>query len=120
MENILVSFDTAKLAKEKGFPQFTKGICLGHYDIYPNGTIEFNGCSEAATECIDAPTQSLLQKWFRDVHGIDLWFGMLNEPNKYHVEDIIKGDIIIGGINIGSKTYEEALELGLQEALKLI
>ncbi len=68
----------------------------------------------------EVPIQSLLQKWLRDEHSIDLWFGQLNPPNKYHVEDIVQNDIIIGGVNEGSAIYEDALEKGLFEALKLI
>jgi len=78
-----------------------------------------------------APTQSLLQKWLREVHNWniivfnddgDIEFGNL----RYNFElrnvtiSFKKRNIknIVGTYEF--KTYEEALEKGLQEALKLI
>lgn len=139
MQETLISFKTAKLAKEKGF----NWKCLGNYHVgringklnvvaiktyeqdwnnykEPNRTGYLGKKTDQGQLTTSAPTQSLLQKWLREVHGIDLCFGTLDKPNKYHVEDITKDDKIIGGVNIGSDTYEKALELGLQEALKLI
>ena len=68
-----------------------------------------------------APTQSLLQKWLREKHniivlvdyeGIDgyyyKYYYYINEVKKYNASD--KNYI----------TFEEAYEIGLQEALKLI
>ena len=115
MTEQLVSFDTAKLAKEKGFKvkdnylyKWYNELKQVHQWMYlqTNEEVEFL-----------APTQSLLQKWLREVHEILLWvepitidrweFG-INYPN--------------GGFGDAKEynTYEEALEIGLQEALKLI
>ena len=73
-----------------------------------------------SSHCYSLPSQSLLQKWLRDKKGVDFWFGQLNSPNKYHVEDIVRFGESIGCVNEGSRTYEKALEAGLTEALKLI
>ena len=133
MKDILVSYSTAKLAYEKGFDESTPDdyIIFGKADRSLMEEPVLLGCEDDFDELINekklypyhdvnCPTQSLLQAWLRDAHGIDLWFGMLDEPNKYHVEDIIQDNLIIGGVNEGSKTYEEALELGLIEALNLL
>ena len=70
-----------------------------------------------------APTQSLLQKWLREKHGIDVL--PFKEQNTIQDLSLIytwtifnKG--IISTIPKGYDTYEQALEKGLQEALKLI
>lgn len=125
MEETHVSYETAKLATEKGFNEFDKNnnrvFCEIENSVFFHKPVQNNHeDSYNANYKYRCPTQSFLQTWLRDVHNIDLWFGMLDKPNKYHVEDILQDDIIIGGINTGSPTYEEALELGLQEALRLI
>lgn len=158
MEEQLISFETAKLAKEKGF----KELCFNYYfedgvfkenilkttngyygedvsfefdELLENWNSEFLttkngdrcfGCSKnrGYFETFSAPTQSLLQKWLRE---------------KYMI--IVTSDPIMGfsfckyswNIYIHSNiwrldkftakqfdSYEQALENGLQEALKLI
>jgi len=108
-----IKFETAKLAKEKGFDWevtegFTKDgrifICSKSSGFFPK-------------EC-RRPTQSLLQKWLREVHNIHVFATLFSYPNEYDSCIYIKDkEPIIKGINF---TYEEALETGLQEALKLI
>ena len=116
MEDQLITFETAKLAKEKGFK---------------NG-IHYNGMGEYFTNT----TQSLLQKWLREVHSIDVVIG----PERYktgvnymvqaqkwdlsvdedsHYNFVVKGSYWFNDNN-EYPTYEDALEKGLQEALKLI
>ena len=136
----LVSFTTAKLALEKGFPQ--KEI----YDFYDNDSYfmkqngershddNFDWDNDRIEDIIQiyAPTQALLQKWLRDVHNIHIaafpcgFFS--NNNKKAFALGITKESTMMLG---PSKTfrcdiidylesYEEALEKGLQEALKLI
>ncbi len=68
-----------------------------------------------------APTQSLLQKWLREVHLISI------KVDDFTYNSKIRYDVNV--VPLGSqedtpsevlKSYEEALEKGLQEALKLI
>lgn len=115
MKEQLISFETAELAKEKGFPQ---EIAYDHY--LSDGKMMTNNYYKDKLldnkDLIAAPTQSLLQKWLREVHQIDViiintqfgqyWFRLdattkAGQSNKYD-------------------TYEQALEKGLQKALKLI
>lgn len=155
MQDQLISFETAKLAKEKGFNEY----CSHNFDI--NGKFSgFTGYAimrnynknsnihlyDTDTEeninpdlLCTAPTQSLLQKWLREVHnlyvGIDLyhmqgeWIGPTYQYQIYKVYNAEKereDDLDITGqpncyhSENNSKTYEEALEIGLQEALKQI
>ena len=94
MTEELVTLETAKLLKEKGM--FTD--------------IEF-------------PTQSIAQKWLRETKNIHIEISYMYE--NYWLYDILTiptHDLI--GLSdrpiIRYNTYEEALEAGLQEALKLI
>jgi len=79
-----------------------------------------------------APTQSLLQKWLRERHTIDITimiimessYGVYLHKDRNTVKDA-KGSHKEWIIHITPKNhltgvYEEALEKGLQEALKLI
>ena len=114
----LITFETAKLAKEKGFPQNKKRM-IGKYR--EDGNIQRGGPCAAVCdtnkEWFNAPTQSLLQKWLREKHNIyinpqasnsiDSWFDIY-----YKHECIMEKDMF--------RTYEDALEKGLIEALKLI
>jgi len=157
MKDEIITFETAKLAKEKGFniPVYNyinpDGVfdCVkpttynddgdNNYDIDQLGgtilqdynnveidicEIETVGCyfnADGIEENYSAPSQSLLQRWLREKHKINismingsntvnLYYYEINKTNKFP----IKGD--------GSKnyTYEQALEESLLKALELI
>lgn len=132
MEEALISFNIAKLAKEKGYNitnylsyDENTGIMLPKSPGYPGWH-----CYSLEGVC-PAPTQSLLQKWLRKKHNIFLTV-TCDGRNKYDYHgydvDITKSRYETDeypGFEIGSEkcrftTYEEALEIGLLEALKLI
>jgi hypothetical protein len=109
MKEELITLATAKLAKEKGFTDFHAPI--------PSLIFEEKY----------RPTQSLLQKWLREVHSIAV----------FPLPEICSGSQERWGIQYAKfehnhtqnnrfeldgllSTYEEALETGLQEALELI
>lgn len=94
MTEEFVTLETAKLLKEKGM--FTD--------------IEF-------------PTQSVAQKWLRETKNLHIEISYMYENYwTYDILTIPRHDLI--GLSdrsiIRYNTYEEALEAGLQEALKLI
>ncbi len=96
MKEQLISFETDMLAKEKGA-----------YFIY----------SGLDVTC----TQSLLQRWLREKHNIPVNVTSMYEGDYgFDINPINSGNhnILFRKKNVG--TYEEALEAGLQEALKLI
>ena len=140
MEETKVTFETAKLAKEKGFKHNYKNCIYldeGKFSFYQNSTTtdiyalgnNFDemhpnaGTIELPLQ-VDAPTQSLLQKWLREVHKLDvsLHLNQFGYGYMYAINDVTKCKNIVelkGGPDY-KWTYEEALEVGLQEALKLI
>ena len=125
MEDTRITFETAKLAKEKRFPQEPNRRKVPYY----NYKGEFNGDvtdflrkylreeDTSEVESISAPTQSLLAKWLREEYNIHLI-----AYKNVNIDGYDWCFITTDGIaNINSyKTYEEAYEIGLQEALKLI
>lgn len=119
MQEQLITFETAKLAKEKGFNEMCKTAYGRNAD-----SLYYGNCTHKNSENIflSAPTQSLLQKWLREVYDIEMYVRStykLNKKNKYWVT-FIDCKIYGGCLENCSKTYEEALEVGLQESLKLI
>jgi spore maturation protein CgeB len=135
MEESLITFETAKLAKEKGFNlkvhnYFSKerwerefSLKNGFNDDYwgDNWFYDWNTNGEPykpfSEDCYSIPTQSLLQKWLREVYGIDIWVERWSKNENYIFQcPKLNLQRIFGYYN----TYEEALEAGLQEALKLL
>ena len=148
MKDQIISFETAKLAKEKGFDErifcfYSKEREL--YISYPhecfyglrklseacgfrmsNSNI-VEGIASISFECV-APTQSLLQRWLRETHNIEVqvsweqsmkWFysiGYLFSADEMIVKEL--DDLHIGQEQLES--YETALEVGLIESLNII
>jgi len=131
MEEQLVTFEVARLAKEKGCKLDLYSDDEWHYideegdlfwcthdprSSYPN--------AERVVKC----SQSLLQKWLRDKHslyvlleetetlslksGIGFYYKIIKVKDREHLR--------LDYSMYFYKTYEEALEAGLKEALKLI
>ena len=121
MKEELISFETAKLAKEKGFLSATsrqydsKGEC--HHPL------SIGIGDEEYLKRTAAPAQSLLQKWLREEYNILVIptfskFSRTYGYKIYHVEDGETKEI--NSQFIKKDTYESALEKGIYEALKII
>jgi hypothetical protein len=136
MKEQLISFNTAKLAKEKGFDIEVRTGYHGDFGELKNDNYPFLGtysfladypCDNKKEYQISTPTQSLLQKWLRDVHLIHISVRRIY-PESYRnlfvseynpfvylpdteepVEDTIGDEFGI---------YEDALERALEVALK--
>jgi len=155
MKEDLITFKTAKLAKEKGFEipsarfYCTDGVIRFHpFSIFHLDEDEVDELEEDSILINDgkfivslwedrnltignilAPTQSLLQKWLREGHNINVSVRHVIEDyyicemtflsSRYMFKDAHK-IYLYSLIGTHFKTYEEALEKGLQEALKLI
>ena len=141
MEEQLISLETAKLAKEKRFngkctkvyvEEYTSYNVVKGYETHKNCLFPFclHSISNEDTSSIEesdkvvatAPTQSLLQKWLREVHKIDVYstWGTYLEKTVWY---FYNSKISIGATFSSKKhwnTYEEALEAGLFKALNLI
>lgn len=151
MKEQLISLETAKLAKDKGFSINIKksyvetiehtlelgrgGDCTFPY-IAPR-VLENRLLDEWHIEIAKAPTQSLLQKYLREVHNIDV---DVTRDSEIHFNDEIRWIVTVSDWNnikvikystvelkhpnyqhyIDFKSYEEALEQGLIEGLKLV
>ena len=106
-EDDLVTYETALLAREKGF-DIDCGWKLRKLD---DGTFTHTNCSDLGVE---QPTQSLLQKWLREVKGENITPPLFFSHQGYACD-------IMGFENTKYfKTYEEALENELYECLQRV
>ncbi len=132
MKDEFITFETAMLAKEKGFNEY----CSRYYNIngvessftgydimkkYHKNDVLHNVDTDTEEQehpkvFCTRPTQSLLQKWLREVHNKHIIIAYSKATNKYDV--LYSSDN--GSFNSSHNTYEEALEVGLVESLKRI
>ena len=147
MEDTRVTFKTAKLAKEKGFNErvhyFYKVKSENDIELYGctrKQLVGFKGYVPIYHKVRDyhtnkeklnaklyrcsAPTQSLLAKWLREEYNLHINICSLSvNCFSFMLEKLdVTGTTLRGGHlgKINYKNYEEAYEIGLQEALKLI
>lgn len=165
MNEQLVSFEVAKLLKEKGFT-FNDIIDIERVNMSRNGLMyrdeyevfyfdywqytpkddyahikesidlkrdssnstgidllveEYSTGNQYGYKAYLAPTQSLAQKWLREVHNIHIQIERDEDDWKYELYNKFKygNKHIPNGFN-NYPTYEEALEEGLKQALILI
>jgi len=122
MKEQLISYETAVLAKEKGFDECGISFYLRSKLISDN-PISNKRFRQPLEDIAEAPTQSLLQKWLRDqkvlveVSPIDGW-----DSWSYNItmEDAMSPFFIAHQCNEEYETYEHALEEGLKKALDLM
>lgn len=122
----IVKFETARLAREKGFPQELGSY---HYDHVFDNELTYGRATEQSfsEDMTAAPTQSLLQRWLREKHDIHcvIEVGTRNGNNVFEAnlrsdsfddEQIDESESSEYTFN----TYEKALEDCLVDALNCI
>ena len=120
MEDRVINFETAKLARECGFKELSNNRYYtfeGEY-YFHNGFVGYD-------DAILAPYQSLLYKWIRDTYD----YYIVIQPNILSDAPKIKHLLTIGSyINflerdtdyIKNYNYEDTMEIGLYRILRLI
>ena len=123
IEEQFVSFDTAKMLKEVGFD----APC---YVQYSDIGVQWESTSPSNFNADDwgysCPTQAMAARWLREKHRIALDVAFIPPSVDGDVWQYFVGEmddmIWEGEYETGRKyaTYEQAMEAGLQEAIKLI
>lgn len=129
MTEAFVTLETAKLLKEKGFKEdvftFYEVDCV-EGDMILSETYNESENFNEKNDCLSAPTQSLAQKWLRETKNIHICVYNCACGYGYEISKADNGTHITSstykGTNDGGEwnTYEEALEAGIKECLKLI
>lgn len=115
MTEELVTLETAKMLIKKGFNE-----CRNVVDISNMSN------DDLPKRCFSQPTQSIVQKWLREVKNLHIEIYRNACGYGYIIVKANNGtwreDDDAKGPNDGGNwdTYEEALEAGIQEVLKLI
>ena len=129
MEEQLISNKTSKLAYKKRFNEDACNYCIV-LDKTQNKELKL--FYDATSKIHDnftilglLPTQSLLQKWLREKHNIDISIHRSFSMNKsYHYCILIDNNYDEGNelqqVCAPNRTYEEALEDALIKSLNLI
>jgi hypothetical protein len=120
-----VSFETAKLLKEKGFDN----VCSGYYN-QERVLQRLSACSIKDTlrspfyfDCMPAPTHQMAMKWLREVHNVfisityEKWDGVFIADVKSPVSGI---DCWVDNKHNCWFKYEEAAEEAIKFCLKRI
>lgn len=122
MKEELVTLDTARLLKEKGFNKYCENIIREDDGNLLKSVFRTN--KDLPKLCYSQPSQSDTAKWLRENHGIHIVV-YPTYRNDYGTEYRYKLFIFEG---IGYKTitdriwfekYEEAFEYAIKESLKL-
>lgn len=130
IEESYVSFDTAKLLKEVGFEANLKTRYVeeekDEWAFWESGTkrSDYNYFDDT----IACPTQALAARWLREKHRIVVDVTL----SFHHYFDGVNWQYLVGNMDDmiwegdfkpsarKYSTYEEAMEAGLQEAIKLV
>ena len=126
MTEELVTLEIAKLLKEKGFVwECERTISCDKIIRRWNHTQYISCCTEIDGELVEflCPTLYVALKWLREIKKLHVEVSYMYE--NYWIYDIltIPNHDLVGLSDrpiIHYKSYEEALEAGIQEALKLI
>lgn len=116
IEESFVTFDTAKMLKEIGFniPVNTSYSEDGssEYNIFPDNFNKLQGK-------FSRPTQALAARWLREIYKLHICVDFNHKGWYFIIYDVTEQDRLDSCYfyNLG---YEEALEEGLKEALKLL
>lgn len=118
-----VSFETAKLLKEKGFD----GECRDYYrdnNFYSEDFKSNWNCTKVTPILYSAPTLQMTMRWLREVHNLHIWVDYssfdFNDklPYLWNIRQTkIEGDYWGGTYH---KSYEEAAEDAINYCLKYL
>ena len=132
MRDELITKETAILAKEKGFDEgctYLWGVVHGIDGEGYEGLHTWDNVNHLCNEKqFSAPTQSLLQRWLREVHQIEVFVKVfyapqLNREGSFMYWGMCLTKNCIGDCDKATKSkdkYEDALEGALVLALNLI
>lgn len=124
MKDEFVTLETARLLKEKGFNEYCEELIREDGGWITHTSFRKN--SDLPELCYSRPTQSVAQRWLREARNIHICIYNCACGYGYEISKADNGTHIASstykGTNDGGEwdAYEEALEAGLQESLKLI
>lgn len=121
MKDKLVTLETAEMLKEKGFDIPVESISKFCSNLLQQFGVRINYDNFPSYD--DSPPQSIVRKWLRETKKLHVEVSYMY--GNYWIYDIltIPNHDLVGLSDrplVHYKSYEEALEEGIKEALKLI
>ena len=122
IEESYVSFDTARMLKEAGFEANLRTMYVeeekDEWAFWDSGAkrSDYNYFDDT----IACPTQALAARWLREEHNIFIQLNPTFDGWLLDLFDLKKHQYILTNKDANADSYEQALEDGLQEAIKLI
>lgn len=114
-----VSYNIAKLLKEKGFNEYTYAYYLPNASFYLSPR-EIDNKNLYAQGCVSAPTIQMAMKWLREAHKIAInigWGEVFEENYQWWCIILNQNNGKILRENEYHKTYEEACETAIRYCL---
>jgi hypothetical protein len=117
VEEAYVSFETAKLLKEKGF---NEKCLMAYIDGYDSDFPSVYELENIGNDVVDAPTQQMAMRWLREIHNIKVNI-FYNNPNyaieyfELNTQTGVDESVFIGD---GYDVYEEAAEIAIKYCLE--
>ena len=127
IEESYVSFETARMLKDAGFDVPTSTHYSNSGEVWQSPTpVDYN--DDKSCKACSRPTQALAARWLREVHHLnvyacfdDVCFDDGERKWFFMRENTMINDYTSVYCSIISyDSYEQALEAGLQEAIKLL
>lgn len=119
-----VSFETAKLLKEKGF----NGLCTAYYDCFTTDNFhcgyeptDFNSIDPKIRNIVAAPTLQMAIKWLKEEHNLGViphWSQVSGEFSCRIYDLTKKGSQEYHSIRGSFDGFEESAELGIKYCLE--
>lgn len=115
-----VSFEVAKLLRDKGFDEPT----IGTYNIESKNSILVERPIRAihCEAIISAPTQAMAMMWLREVHKLYIEITPSSKTNEFIVDsyriDIVTKTFDTIYVSSGYDTYEQACEAAIKYCLE--
>lgn len=109
-----VSFETAKLLKDKGFDEFT----FSNYD--ENGIAQFNEVETKVAKGYQRPTLQMAMKWLLKKHNIFICILFMEDLDGfgYTIEDVVNKKCIASSGASSYKEPEQACEAAIKYCLE--
>lgn len=117
-----VSFETAKLLKDKGFDVECSCYYFFKDEAHFEESLSHWNWNNGYTFRYSAPTLQMAMKWLREVHKLHIWIANKLKQSKglpwyYEIHNIETGTVAkIGDVICGS--YEVACEAAIQYSLE--
>lgn len=116
-----VSFEIAKLLKEKGFDEpvatcYSNYNGLKPYTLINTGVYSYKNSTEHSPFWISAPTLQMAMKWLREVHRLFICVEIGVGAYAWNITNTTDYAIVYVDATVG--TYEEACEVAIKYCLE--